>query len=337
MPLRKKDRRKVTMNQEQVMINKELCELISDPESIDLDKSITQINGIHYQISNNGVLCRNNKSSEKEHYAESFGLEWQHFKHVQADSAIKTTKSADRLERLMGRPLEFLKGKTVLEIGPGGGRFTEILVKYAKYVICIEPSSAANINIASPNSKLMIIQDDLELNPISANLIDVVFCRGVIQHAPEPMKFIDLLFKSVRDEGWVFFDFYRKKRWYTNPKYWYRPITKRLNKELMLKLCKRFVPPLSILKWKLEDWGLDKRITFRLFPINDARGQEGFTNEEHWIASNILNTFDDHTPTFDHPPSQREVLSYLITKGYWAQADLVLSDWRAKKVVLPQK
>ena len=83
--------------------------------------------------------------------------------------------------------------------------------------------------------------------------------------------------------------------------------------------------------------GLSKRITFRLFPILDARGQAGLKTKEHWIANNILNTFDDFTPRYINPPSREEILSFLATKGFLTQADLKLNYYRVKKTVSTQK
>lgn len=65
---------------------------------------------------------------EQEGYASAFGAQWKRFQRTQLDSHTKTTLSRDRLERIAGGSLDVFAGKTVLEVGCGAGRFTEILL-----------------------------------------------------------------------------------------------------------------------------------------------------------------------------------------------------------------
>ena len=81
-------------------------------------------------------------------YADSFGREWNKFSRVQSDKNLKIPTSRRRLENLLGFPLEMLRGKTVLEIGSGAGRFTPLLAKYAKNVVSTDLSEAIFINEA---------------------------------------------------------------------------------------------------------------------------------------------------------------------------------------------
>ncbi|MFN6093342.1 MAG: class I SAM-dependent methyltransferase, partial [Bacteroidota bacterium] len=65
----------------------------------------------------------------QENYASAFGLQWKTYAKTQLDSFSNTSITQDRLERCMGMPISGLKDKTVLEVGAGAGRFTELLVK----------------------------------------------------------------------------------------------------------------------------------------------------------------------------------------------------------------
>ena len=299
------------------MVPLELLERIAGPGRFDAARGILPLAGREYRFDEaTGMLARADRArAAGGHYAESFGLEWQHFRYVQADSALGTPKTENRLRRLMNRPLEDLAGKTVLEVGPGGGRFTEILTQYARDVICLEPSEAASLNIAWPRPNMVVVNEGLESNPIPPGLVDVVVCRGVIQHTPDPMQFIDSLFRSVKPQGWVFFDFYKTTRWYLSPKTWLRPVTRRIDPKTMLRWCLDYVPGLTRRRWRWEDRGVPVRITSRLIPIVDNRRQFGFTTDQQIIDANVLDTFDMYTPRYDHPPTTKRVLAYLRAEG----------------------
>lgn len=99
------------------------------------------------------------KSKHQE--SSSFGFQWNRYQKVQIDRLNGTTISRDHLKELLGKPLSSLKGKTVLEIGSGAGRYTDILCDYAKQVITVDPSDAifANYALGAPN--VIGVQADL--------------------------------------------------------------------------------------------------------------------------------------------------------------------------------
>ena len=51
-----------------------------------------------------------------------------------------------RLRECTGWNLNELNGSTILELGSGAGRFTEIFLKYGAYVVSVELSNAAEAN-----------------------------------------------------------------------------------------------------------------------------------------------------------------------------------------------
>src|SRR5207253_8295334 len=65
---------------------------------------------------------------KSENYAAGFGLQWKQFRQTQLDSYTGTTISRDRLARCLGGPMDVVRGKNVLEVGCGAGRFTELLL-----------------------------------------------------------------------------------------------------------------------------------------------------------------------------------------------------------------
>lgn len=161
-------------------------------------------------------------------YADSFGYEWKTYNRTYSDASLGARVSSSRIEHLLGFPLELLSGMTVLEVGSGAGRFTEHLVPYAKQVIASDLSEAVYINGALGAPNLLALQADIYAMPSFSEPVDLVICRGVVQHTPDPRKTIRTLFDLVRPGGLVVFDVYRRTgvEW-RNFKYFWRPIIQR--------------------------------------------------------------------------------------------------------------
>ena len=71
-------------------------------------------------------------STLEDSYHDNWGLQWTKFNKLQLDSYNGSTESEDRLlEQCELKGSEF-KNKTVLEIGAGNGRFTEVLLNFIK-------------------------------------------------------------------------------------------------------------------------------------------------------------------------------------------------------------
>jgi len=165
----------------------------------------------------------------KSNYADSFGYEWTRYSRTYSDETIGANVSRSRLELVLGFPLDFLEGKTILEVGCGAGRFTEHLVRNAKQVIAADLSEAVHSNAALGALNLLAIQADLYDLPSFSEPIDVIFCRGVIQHTPDPSASIRALFDQVKPGGLIIFDVYRRtgSEW-RNFKYFWRKIVQRV-------------------------------------------------------------------------------------------------------------
>jgi SAM-dependent methyltransferase len=82
-------------------------------------------------------------------YAANFGLQWNQFRKTQLDSYTQTTISKDRLTRAIGGSLEILSGRSVLEVGCGAGRFTEVMLAAGARVFACDLSTAVEANYAN--------------------------------------------------------------------------------------------------------------------------------------------------------------------------------------------
>lgn len=145
-------------------------------------------------------------------YASGFGLQWNAFSKTQLDSHTGLTISRDRLTGALGGSLEMLRGKGVLEVGCGAGRFTELQLAAGARVFACDLSSAVEANYANcgrhPN--YFICQADVRHLPVAPHAFDFVICLGVIQHTPNPEETIAALARQVRPGGTLVIDHYAK-------------------------------------------------------------------------------------------------------------------------------
>lgn len=143
-------------------------------------------------------------------YAAGFGLQWNAFRKTQLDSHTGTTVSRDRLTRALGGSLEVLRGKTVLEVGCGAGRFTELMLAAGARVFACDLSSAVEANYANCRHwpGYFVCQADARRLPVAPHSFDFVVCLGVIQHTPDPEETIRALAGYVRAGGTLVIDHY---------------------------------------------------------------------------------------------------------------------------------
>ena len=137
-------------------------------------------------------------------YASAFGLQWNSFRTTQLDSHSGTSISRDRLTRCLGGDAEVLRGRSVLEVGCGAGRFTELMLEGGARVVACDLSSAVEANYencsALGGQKYFVCQADLRQLPLTPASFDFVVCLGVIQHTPNPEETIAAL--ALRPTRW---------------------------------------------------------------------------------------------------------------------------------------
>lgn len=245
-------------------------------------------------------------------YTDTFGFQWNTFKRSQLDSHTKQNLSHDRFySNTKWTPGE-LKGKRVLEVGSGAGRFTEILLQANARVVSFDYSSAVESNYESHsgNPNLFLFQGDLYAIPFPDNYFDFVFCYGVLQHTPDPVRSFQCIFEKVKKSGKISIDYYlnpeRPTVW-TTPKYFWRRLTARMNPKVLLTIIKLYMPlwlPFDSLIKRLPR-NLGYRILSRVpIPCYNYL-HNGFTYSQR-LEWAILDTFDALSAAYDYPKTMSE-------------------------------
>jgi SAM-dependent methyltransferase len=146
-------------------------------------------------------------------YADNFGLQWNAFGSTQLDSVSKLPITADRLWANTKWSAEEMKGKSVLEVGSGAGRFTEVLLQSGARVVSLDYSSAVDANYRNNVGKgdLLVFQGDVYDLPLKSGLFDFVLCYGVLQHTPDSTKAYKCIFEKLKSGGRISVDHYRRR------------------------------------------------------------------------------------------------------------------------------
>lgn len=199
------------------------------------------------------------------------------------------------------------------------GRFAEIAAAKGANIIALDYSSAVdaarrNMKDRLPNTQY--IQGDILDLPFAPNTLPFIYSIGVLQHTPDPKQCILELIKRVGLGGRFCLTIYPRK-WTTLffSKYLIRPVTKRMPKQLLLKLIELSMPvlfPLTEVLFRLP-FGLGKIFQF-MIPVANYVDKDQFTRQQRYDEA-ILDTFDMLSPTYDRPMRQIELCSTLLESG----------------------
>jgi 2-polyprenyl-3-methyl-5-hydroxy-6-metoxy-1,4-benzoquinol methylase len=264
-----------------------------------------------------GVLVNESRSARYEirngiarfvgddNYAASFGLQWNRFRRSQLDSHSGQPISRERFFRYSGWTPAELAGKLVLDVGCGAGRFAEIALDAGARVVAIDYSSAVDACAANHADRrdLTVLQADIYHLPLVRGAFDYVYCFGVLQHTPDVATAFRELPPMLAPNGRLAIDVY--PRLWLNffwPKYWLRPITRRLPAETLFRAVKRWTPRLLPVSERLSRVPVLGRKLRYLVPVANHAPDYPLTAREleEWA---VLDTFDMLSPAHDHPQS----------------------------------
>jgi len=251
-------------------------------------------------------------------YSDNFGMQWNMYSKTQLDSFSGQTISSDRFWNATGWDKKALKGKWVLDVGCGSGRFTEIALRAGAKVVALDYSSAVDACYTNfkDHDNFHVIQGDIFELPFEKNTFEFVYCLGVLQHTPDPKKALLSLPEVLKKGGSMCVDYYdRSWRSLLLPKYWIRPITKRLPKEFLFLVLKTMVPVLLPVSRLVGYMPFIGRILSKIVPVVNYYGIYPLNRRQH-IEWSLLDTFDWLSPEYDNPQSRSTAKLWMIEAGF---------------------
>lgn len=240
---------------------------------------------------------------EESTYADSFGYQWNKFKASQMNKSGKILSFA-RFCTFTKWNMHELRGKNVLEVGCGAGRFTEILLEAGAKVVSFDLSAAVDACYEqNQNPRLFVFQGDLFDLPVAEENFDFIFCFGVLQHTPHPIKAFQTLVRYLKKGGRISADNYIFRLFSPGctPKYVWRWLTKRMKPETLLKIIEIYVPlylPLDTLIKRIPVIGNGLSA---LIPIPCYNYVHLNLNDKVRLEWAVLDTLDALSAKHDHP------------------------------------
>ncbi|MCL4552177.1 MAG: methyltransferase domain-containing protein, partial [Candidatus Marsarchaeota archaeon] len=159
----------------------------------------------------------------QEHYASSFGYEWNRWPRVQFESENVGRPMAGHTTRMWETITEVgddgVQGKTVVEFGCGPGRFLDVVRRKGGLAVGIDLSQAveaARRNFAD-DPDVLIVQGDICNPPFAEGAFAGGYTIGVLHHTPDPLAGLEALVRTVRTGGWVACCVYPKGGFYDYP------------------------------------------------------------------------------------------------------------------------
>lgn len=260
---------------------------------------------------------------DSSNYAAGFGLQWNAFRKTQLDSHTGTTISSDRLFRCVGGSLSVVRGKSVLEVGCGAGRFTEVILAAGARVFACDLSPAVEANYENCHNRFeadyFVCQADARRVPVEHHSFDFVVCLGVIQHTPSPEETIAALARYVKPGGTLIIDHYTHgyplNFFQRNLRRLLIKLPARLGKSLAIGIARSLVP-LHRLTWTQRRglWRLRAPLLkySPLIDYHDAYAQLGQQLLAEWA---VLDTHDTLTDHYKHLRSREEIEACLRSCG----------------------
>ena len=141
--------------------------------------------------------------------------------------------------------------------------------------------------------------------PFHLEVFSFVYSLGVLQHTPNPELAFQALPKVLKNNGRICVDYYEKS-WKSlfRPKYWLRPITKRLPKKTLFKLLQKITPCLLSLSRLVSKLPVIGHTLKKLIPVANYYGILPLSKQQQ-LEWSLLDTFDWFSPQHDYPQTSK--------------------------------
>ena len=243
---------------------------------------------------------------EPGNYAGSFGYQWKEFSTTQ----LQPSASEWDFRNKTGLLEEDLRGKLVLDVGCGMGRFAEVATRWGARVIGIDLSTAAEVaadNLA--DRAFLALQADVFALPFAPGSFDCIYSIGVLHHTPDCEKAFKSLPQYLKPGGtiavWLYSGY---NKWYRFSDQ-YRKITRHLSAKKLHAFFRVAVPFLYWLDRGLRAIPLVGRVLAgfvnHIFPVNLSEDSE----------LRVLDTLDWYSPLYQSKHTYEEVFRWFEACG----------------------
>ncbi len=254
---------------------------------------------------------------EKENYTSSFGLQWNRFKSEQIDSINGTKLSASRFYKETDWSPEWINNKWILDAGSGAGRFLDVVSQNQCEVVGVDMSSAVDAahSTFAGRRNVHLVQASIDALPLRSAVFDGCYCIGVIQHTLDPESCLKALPRVLRPGGRLAVTIYERKPWTKlNAKYLIRPLTKRMDQEILFQAIRYLMPimfAITEVTFRIPYLG---RLFRYMIPVANyvSLPELSLRRRYDWA---LLDTFDMLSPQYDQPQTERVVTPLLSAEG----------------------
>lgn len=267
-----------------------------------------------------GVVCSKCKRSyprinnvlrfvEPENYANSFGFQWQRYARTQMDEGERRQSEIDFGLRT-GLTPDDLKGKLVLDVGCGMGRFADIATRWGARVVGVDLSAAAEVaarNLA--DREFVGLQADAFALPFAPESFDYVYSIGVLHHTPNCEQAVKNVVRYVKPGGtlavWLYSAY---NPWYRFSDF-YRRFTSKMPATTLHGILSVAVPAVNGIDGGLRALPLIGR------PLSGLVRLVVPVNRNPLRQWRVLDTFDWYSPKYQSKHTYEEVFRWLESCG----------------------
>jgi 2-polyprenyl-3-methyl-5-hydroxy-6-metoxy-1,4-benzoquinol methylase len=242
-------------------------------------------------------------------YADSFGFQWQRYARTQMDHDASAESEKD-FRRKTGLTPEELKGKLVLDVGCGMGRFADVATRWGARVVGVDLSAAAEVaarNLADRD--FIALQADVFSLPFAPGSFDYIYSIGVLHHTPSCEQAVKALPPYLKPGGklavWLYSAY---NPWYRFSDL-YRRYTSRMSSKTLHGILQVAVPLVN---------GVDRAL--RVLPVI-GRPLSGLVryvapvNHDPIREWRVLDTFDWYSPQYQSKHTYEEVFRWFESSG----------------------
>jgi SAM-dependent methyltransferase len=246
---------------------------------------------------------------EPENYADSFGFQWQRYARTQLDHAESQESERDFYRKTGLTPGE-LKGKTVLDVGCGMGRFADVATRWGARVVGIDLSAAAEVaarNLAE--REFVALQSDVFALPFAPESFDYIYSIGVLHHTPNCEQAVKTLPQYLKPGGTLAVWLYSAYNPWFRFSDLYRRFTHRMSAKTLHGILRVVVPVVN---------GVDSAL--RVLPVV-GRPLSGFVRHVFPVNRNrnrkwrVLDTFDWYSPKYQSKHTYEQVFRWFEDCG----------------------